>query len=490
MQGSLRVSARAKQFAVLGAGLLCAVTASVAIYRHRHAAPAPMADGGVVVDAGPTQVLGRVDGVVGPDPRVGAATIELHQAGHVVKQPLDGGGRFGLAVGDGPFVLYGYSADRQWQVVQCEPTPPPAVKLSWSRAASASGDLSDDGHHPLPAPAQVTWRPLFADAGCGGVAIAAPTDAHARFAVLHPAVDGMVTAEADGFWPAQARVGGAPLHLVLEAAAALEGTVKDERGQPVVGARLALALANGGSAVGGALGSGGVGVDARLRAEGELGVLVGPVPFPPFVATVPVITSGAEQPLVTDAQGHFFVARVVAGEVTVQAAHPQFASTSVAVVLRAGERGSVMLTLPDGATVEGEVHDADGTPLAAADVALLDGGATRSDSRGHFTLTHALLGQSLTVRHAGFRPGRALTALTVEVVLERADHALAGVVVDPAGQGVAGAELTVGLQRSGARGQRSRWAIQHRRPGRAAPRRTRHAKRLRAARDDRRRRRQ
>ncbi len=446
---------RTKWLLAIGAiGVVVAVVA-LQVLASRWLRPPPRSlahDAGVPVDAAierdRTHIFGRIAAATGV---AGERTIDIHQNGVRQSQPLDADGGFAFAIAPGPFALYAYSADRRWQALRCvaaaEGTAadgglPNPTDLTWSPAVALAGEISDGSRHPIGA-ASLVWRP----AGCD-VEIAAVSDVHGQFTVQVPAEPGTITVEADLYWPLTQAVPAHPpkLHFAMIAAGALSGTVRDEQGRPVANARLALATAEGGSASASSMmGGGGGALDPRVRPSGELGVLIGSVPFPPITTPPSITTAVGETPLLTDDHGHFSVARVVVGAVTVQAVHPQFASVTAQIVIRPGERTTVELTLLLGSDLDGNVRDADDNPLDGSDVALLDGSSTRSDRAGHFVLHHVLPGQSLEVRRAGYRPGRVTISSepTLTIRLERADHRLAGAVVDEKGYPVAGAEVVV-----------------------------------------------
>src|SRR5207247_41996 len=103
---------------------------------------------------------------------------------------------------------------------------------------------------------------------------------------------------------------------------------------------------------------------------GELGVLRGPIPFPP---SVPSGGGGAwARGLVTDGAGRFRVVGLPAGRLVVVASHPDFArGASEPFLTTPGTVSTVQVVLQRGATVRGRVVDERGQPLGG--VEILDG---------------------------------------------------------------------------------------------------------------------
>jgi len=168
------------------------------------------------------------------------------------------------------------------------------------------------------------------------------------------------------------------------------------------------------------------------------------------------------------AGGVFRITSVVPGEVTVAARHPE---RGVAVEeprrLRAGEQVTVNLRLGAGAAVEGTVRDQSGAPAAGVKVV---GGAgigsyqTLSDENGRYRLgglpaarfgVWALRKDRSLVSSSEKRPDQRDLMLrpgevrTLDLVIGRGGQRISGVVVDPAGQPVGGANLSARAGRDG-----------------------------------------
>ncbi|HZS39919.1 MAG TPA: carboxypeptidase-like regulatory domain-containing protein [Polyangia bacterium] len=284
----------------------------------------------------------------------------------------------------------------------------------------------------------------------------ASADGAFRFDAVEPG-GYLVFARADGFLspaplPLQiaAQPSPPPLDVRLERGARLDGRVVDEQGRPVAGAQVEVAgEGEGGAPI--AL-TAAASTDwprrapeaARVEPSGELGILRGPIPFPP-----PAPLTGAAPPraFLSDGRGAFHVPGVPAGRVVVAASHPDFArGSSAQVAVAAGALATVEVVLRRGRTVRGRVTDERGAPLGGAEI-LVDGRAlTASDARGEFQLPHVVGAFTAGARLQGWVPqSRALGAddTDVELRLARAEGRLAGVIVDERGAPVAGAKLEI-----------------------------------------------
>jgi hypothetical protein len=226
----------------------------------------------------------------------------------------------------------------------------------------------------------------------------ARTDGTGRFRL-----DGVVPgswsldAEATGVWlPAVVAI-EAPagetvtLRVEMSAAATLAGEVVDLAGTPVVGAEISLVGEDGvWSALtrarrrawieGRALGGGG-----KLIPVGELGVVLGPVPFPPPPGASPLLVAAAKESppderFVTDVAGRYALTSVRPGKWKVRARHVEFAPGE-------GEVGQ-RLVLRRGATLVGTVTDPAG-PRVGVRVAAGET-TTFTDDKGHFEIPHVL----------------------------------------------------------------------------------------------------
>ncbi|RMH44305.1 MAG: carboxypeptidase regulatory-like domain-containing protein [Deltaproteobacteria bacterium] len=271
-----------------------------------------------------------------------------------------------------------------------------------------------------------------------------------------------------------------PLTIALARGGAVHGQVLDSHGVPVAGAVVWL---EGEDAGGGpvvvsdatrraerrrfarpAAGAAGVGT---LVPRGELGVLLGPIPYPPppgVRAAVPADPGASDPPaapatggLVTDADGRWRIDGLAAGRYRAHIRHPAFAparTAPVGVALGA-EVGPVIARLAPGTVVSGRVVDAGGHPVAGATVRADAVDRDRrlavavTDAGGQFRLRPIAEAARVRVTAPGFAPWNAAVAPVpqaeaaserrLEVVLERADARLAGRVVDPLGRPAAGA---------------------------------------------------
>jgi hypothetical protein len=294
--------------------------------------------------------------------------------------------------------------------------------------------------------------------------------------------------------------------IELHPGSSLGGVVVDEAGAPVAGAVLSVVgkdeaarswtinqdtlrerLARHGNVrLAGDTGSTGERpAPGQFISRGELGVLVGPIPFPPppgatltRVAT-PLLPPGSADPeeaplpvreelasiFVTDASGQFRVTGLYPGNYRVVATHVDHAdSVSAELSVQLGEqRSDLRLVLPSGAALVGQVTDENGTEIAGAtirvrpDVEIAGGtapevtGVTGPDGRyrvgrvaGALRVTvsapgHAAVEQTLRLPAAR----DAAEDHRLDVVLERAEAGLTGTVKDPDGTGLAGASIVV-----------------------------------------------
>jgi Carboxypeptidase regulatory-like domain len=203
----------------------------------------------------------------------------------------------------------------------------------------------------------------------------------------------------------------------------VEGRVVDGDGRPIAGARVE-AAADDGAPLGATGASPPPG--ARFEPAGELGLLHGPIPYPPARPWAGGI--------VTDGRGEFRMSGVRAGRVVVSAWHPDFQRGSAAPIdLPEGWRVTVQVVLaraPAAPMVEeegaprgaghlgGTVVDDRGFPVEGARVEAQGRGAL-SDHGGHFALEGLSAGPFLVrVTHADFAPAETRLAESDDVQLQ------------------------------------------------------------------------
>jgi hypothetical protein len=270
----------------------------------------------------------------------------------------------------------------------------------------------------------------------------------------------VVTGRAAGYYPGaplKLRVQDRPLtvELRLELGATLAGRVLDEQAKPVAGAHVEVA---GEAPDGTPVAVTGAGTEearsTALDPVGELGVLRGPLPYPPVTpveASAPVA-----KPFITDADGAFRVTGVPAGKLVVVASHPDFArGESLPLAIVAGAQVTVNVVLSRGATVRGRVVDERGAPLSAVEVSGEDGRTMAfTDERGEYKLEHVVRALMLTARRSGYLPASRKAspseASAIDFQLARAEARLAGEVVDDRDAPVAGARIEVAVRGAGA----------------------------------------
>ncbi len=241
--------------------------------------------------------------------------------------------------------------------------------------------------------------------------------------------------------------------IALVRPARLVVVATDERGQPVGRANVSL---------GQELGMGGAGngslEDPRLLQLGELGVLRGPIPFPPPTpqASLAPATGAARM---TAASGEVELVDLQPGKLAVSVSHPDFLPTVCTTDLTPGASARLPCVLRRGELVTGRVLDEGGRAIVGAPVTTKSaepGATVVTDGSGRFSLRVPALPATLVAQSPGFAPASAtVESHEVTLVLSQARDRLAGVVEDERGRVIAGAEVKVGERRttSDGRGQ-------------------------------------
>jgi protocatechuate 3,4-dioxygenase beta subunit len=264
----------------------------------------------------------------------------------------------------------------------------------------------------------------------------------------------VVSAHAEGFYPAEPkslRVGKtAPtVELRLDPGATVEGRVVDEHAQPVAGADVEvsgetpdgtpIAMTATSSTAAAATG-------ARVEPAGELGILRGPVPYPP---PVPMNEPApAPKQFRTDDKGAFRVTGLPAGKLVVVATHPEFArGSSEPMHVVAGADLKVTVVLSRGVELHGRVVDDRGDPVGGAELVGEGAALATTDARGEWSIAHVARAMTLTVRATGYLPAtRAVSPSErgpFDVTLRKAEGRLAGDVVDDRGTPVSAARVQI-----------------------------------------------
>jgi hypothetical protein len=239
--------------------------------------------------------------------------------------------------------------------------------------------------------------------------------------------------------------------------------------------------------------------DPSFVPRGELGVLLGPIPFPPprgasivrQTRIVPVdpaapgVASAGPPPLAadaasaprfdTDADGRFRITGLAAATWTVVASAPAMADgRSAPIAIEAGKvTDDVEVVVGPGTFVAGTVTSDRAGPLVGATIAATPRGATGDRGRvvgvtgadgryrigplvGDVVVTAAAWGHAEVAAEVSLAApaGDVAAEVTHDFVLERADAVLRGRVVDPDRLPVRGAQLVV--THGAARGRRAR----------------------------------
>ncbi|MBI4508875.1 MAG: carboxypeptidase regulatory-like domain-containing protein [Deltaproteobacteria bacterium] len=417
----------------------------------------------------------------------GGATVEI--GGSVLDAPrtaLAGpDGRF--SVGELPEGTYVISARRGMRAAVAQSVsrfgrgPWEEVTINLQPAALVEGKVTDATTGEPVSSARVLLTSDEAEVGASRRAVTGPDGAFSLEGVSPGSWSFDV--DADGYLPpvAQALEIREGMHLrlapKLSRGGEIEGRVTDVRGVPVRGARVELVLrgkkgervlSSGTRARRRAWTSGAAQAQAsagRVLPIGELGVMPGPIPYPPPPGVLFAERTGGdraiaflEQPgFVTDEAGKFRVDAVPPGEVVVRASHPELAQgESAPVAVAAGVVREVLVVLGRGAAITGRVTDERGEPVLGADVQARSrgvlAGVTLAGEQGQYRLER-FTGEVLLRASA---PGRRSVERRVIVGKEhegaeiRQDFVLAtatliveGRVEDPMRRPVSGAQVVI-----------------------------------------------
>jgi PDZ domain/Carboxypeptidase regulatory-like domain len=276
-----------------------------------------------------------------------------------------------------------------------------------------------------------------------------------------------------------------PLELALHRGGVLSGTVIDDTGRAVVGARIEVVGRARGSyiadrsgptvalqdtlwdrALRSLVGGGIATADASSTPAGSLGVLPGPVPLMPAmdsagdltVATGRIPLSGRATAFLTDDKGHFRIAGVPPGSLSLVVRHESYARAKAGPWrLKRGEvRGDLVIRMGPGASLAGTVLDPEGVGLAGVQVALAQMAdpfhyvVRITDDKGRFRVNNLTGRVRLGLSSPGFVPlvhrlrvGKPNQTKKVVLTLQRADCAVRGRLVDGHGLPVMEARLSL-----------------------------------------------
>ena len=276
-----------------------------------------------------------------------------------------------------------------------------------------------------------------------------------------------------------------PVELALHRGGVLSGTVIDDTGRTVVGARIeVVGRARGSyiadrsgptvalqdtlwdralrSLVGGRMDT----ADATATPPGSLGVLPGPVPLMPSmdspgdltVATGRIPLSGRAAAFLTDKKGRFRIVGVPPGSLSLVVRHESYARAKAGPwrLKRGEQRTDLVIRMGPGTPLEGTVLDVVGIPLAGVQVALAQVAdpfhhvVRITDHAGRFRVENLVGKVRLGLSAPGFVPlvhrlavGKDRAPKRVALTLQRADCVLTGRVVDAHGLSVNGAGLSL-----------------------------------------------
>lgn len=263
----------------------------------------------------------------------------------------------------------------------------------------------------------------------------------------------------DGYLPLRAPLviaaGRSDETLRLQRPATLQLTVRGEGEQPLVGAQVQLAGEGAGLGTADPLRD-----DPRLIQLGELGVLRGPIPFPPLLggggALAPAPTIDPQR---TGAGGTLELRGLVPGRTAIRVVHADHLPAVCSVDLVAGATTPLLCVARRGEPISGRVVDEAGAAVGGAQVAIAASElSTMTDGGGRFALRAPALPATVAVSAPGFVP-RAVTVVSADeaasIVLVAARDRCSGSLEDERGRAIAGADVRVGERRtaSDARGQ-------------------------------------
>ncbi len=276
-----------------------------------------------------------------------------------------------------------------------------------------------------------------------------------------------------------------PVELDLHRGGVLAGTVIDDTGRVVVGARIEVVGRARGSyiadrsgptvalqdtlwdrALRSLVGIGKSTVDATATPPGSLGVLAGPVPLMPAVdsagdltvATGRIPLSGRATAFLTDEKGKFRILGVPPGSLSLVVRHESYARAKAGPWrLKRGEvRRDLVIRMGPGASLQGTVLDPEGVGLAGVQVALAQMAdpfhyvVRITDDKGRFGMKNLLGRVRLGLSAPGFVPlvhrlrvGKPGQTTKVVLTMQRAACSVRGRLVDGHGLPVTGARLSL-----------------------------------------------
>jgi hypothetical protein len=218
------------------------------------------------------------------------------------------------------------------------------------------------------------------------------------------------------------------------------GDVFDARGWPIAGASVRVQLLDGTGAMAG-------GAGLHLEPAGELGILSGPLPFPPKTP----LPRPSVAAVLSDDKGRFTIGELPVGRMVVLASHPDFVDgRSEELVLAEAGQGRVQIALAAGRTVAIRVVD-DRGPLPGAELWRSVELAGTTDAQGRYSMGRLpaapveieARARGYVTRKTTLDPGG---PAEIELHLDRAGGRVTGIVVDERGFPVVSAKVvaTVG----------------------------------------------
>jgi len=414
--------------------------------------------------------------VLGPDgARIKAARVEITSAVLWPSRRADTDAEGGVRIGglpEGSYALRatsgGLSSATELAVTLARGEEKEVVLRLVQGVSIAIRVLDGDAEPPAPLPGA---RVVLAESGLAAFPVEGMSGKDGTL-VLGPIPHGgaSVMASREGYVSTTVTVTEGPVDVVLEKAGTLKGRVVDARGYAVDGARIEI--------VGTDLRGMPVADDPRrtrfrdvrfdavlggprpLLPAGELGVMPGPLPDTPRGGgSAPRTMTVGGEGWISERDGRFVATPVTPGRVRAFVRHPQYVEASSDLVdLVPGGSAEVTIVMRAGGLLEGRIFDSRDRPVEGAEiVAMATRGTservTKSDRSGSFAFASLPDEVTLIVERPPGQPGGPTRVeakvpeggrANVRIVLLDPRDDLPVRVVDARGEGIDGAQVTVG----------------------------------------------